>query len=230
MVNVAVAGGTGGVGRTILDILSTTDKHQAFVLSRKYIENDNNVLQVDYNDIDQLVAVLETKNIHTVICCFAVEGSSLADSQLNLIQAAARSKATRRFVPTAYAIPYPQEALQVLPQLKDYFNAIELLKESGLQWTVFLNGIFLDYFGPPELKSHLKPNVFVLDMKNRVAAIPGNGNVPVSFTYSYDLARFVVAALDLEEWQEESRVVGDTLTWHEFVALAEEIRGQCLYP
>jgi hypothetical protein len=35
MVNVAVAGGTGGVGRAILDVISTTDKHQAFVLSRK---------------------------------------------------------------------------------------------------------------------------------------------------------------------------------------------------
>jgi nucleoside-diphosphate-sugar epimerase len=119
--------------------------------------------------------------------------------------------------------------LQVLPQLKDYFKAIELLKESGLQWTVFLNGIFLDYFGPPELKSHLKPNVFVLDMKNHVAAIPGDGNAPVTFTYSYDLARFVVAALDLEEWQEDSRVVGDTLTWHEFVAIVEEICGQYLH-
>ena len=116
-----------------------------------------------------------------------------------------------------------------MPQLKDYFKAIELLKESDLQWTVFLNGIFLDYFGPPELKSHLKANVFVLDMKNHVAAIPGDGNAPVTFTYSYDLARFVVAALDLEEWQEESRVVGDTLTWHEFVAIAEEICGQYLH-
>ncbi|KAF4211863.1 hypothetical protein CNMCM8980_000641 [Aspergillus fumigatiaffinis] len=229
MVNVAVAGGTGGVGRAILDVISTTDKHQAFVLSRKCIENDDDVIQVDYNNIDQLVAVLEAKNIHTIICCFAVEGNSLAVSQLCLIQAAIRSTATRRFVPTAYAIPYPQEVLQVLPQLKDYFKAIELLKEADLQWTVFLNGIFLDYFGPPELKSHLKPNVFVLDMKNHVAAIPGDGNAPVTFTYSYDLARFVVAALDLEEWQEESRVAGDTLTWHEFVAIAEEICGQYLH-
>jgi nucleoside-diphosphate-sugar epimerase len=117
-------------------------------------------------------------------------------------------------------------ALKALPQLKDYFKAIEMLKESGLQWTVFLNGIFLDYFCPPDLKSYMKPNVFVIDMKNHVAAIPGDGNVPVTFTYSYDLARFVVAALDLDEWPEESRVVGDTLTWNEFVTLAEEIRGK----
>lgn len=34
MVNVAIAGGTGGVGRTILEVLGTS-KHKAFVLSRK---------------------------------------------------------------------------------------------------------------------------------------------------------------------------------------------------
>ena len=116
-------------------------------------------------------------------------------------------------------------SLQVLPPLKDYFKAIEVLKQSNLQWTVFLNGIFLDYFGPPGMKSYLKPNVFVIDLANRVAAIPGDGNTPVTWTYSFDLARFVVAALDLEEWPEESRVVGDEVTWNEFVALAEEITG-----
>ncbi|GFF69918.1 hypothetical protein IFM62136_07704 [Aspergillus lentulus] len=225
MVNVAVAGGTGGVGRTILDIISTTDKHQAFVLSRKCIENDDDVIQVDYNNIDQLVAVLEAKNIHTIICCFAVEGNSL----LTLNCALSKRLFDQRLLDALCLRHMPFHIHRILPQLKDYFKAIELLKESDLQWTVFLNGIFLDYFGPPELKSHLKANVFVLDMKNHVAAIPGDGNAPVTFTYSYDLARFVVAALDLEEWQEESRVVGDTLTWHEFVAIAEEICGQYLH-
>lgn len=119
----------------------------------------------------------------------------------------------------------PYRSLQALPPLKVYFKAIEVLKQSNLQWTVFLNGILLDYFGPPGMKSYLKPNVFVIDLANRVAAIPGDGNTPVTLTYSFDLARFVVAALDLEEWPEESRVVGDEVTWNEFVALAEEITG-----
>jgi nucleoside-diphosphate-sugar epimerase len=121
-------------------------------------------------------------------------------------------------------------ALAVLPQLKDYFAAIETLKASDLEWTTFHNGIFLDYFGGPGMKSYLKPNVFAIDFANRVAAIPGTGDVPVTFTYTFDLARFVVAALDLEEWNEESRVVGDEVTWNEFVGLAEEVTGMhCTY-
>ena len=116
--------------------------------------------------------------------------------------------------------------MKVLPQLKDYFKAIEVLRASRLEWTIFVNGIFLDYFGSPALRSYLKPNVFVLDLANHVAAIPGDGNVPVTFTYTFDLARFMVAALDLPGWPEESRVVGDELTWNEFVDLAESVLGK----
>lgn len=113
-----------------------------------------------------------------------------------------------------------------MPLLKDYFKAIEVLKQSNLEWTIFLNGIFLDYFGGPDMKTYLKPNIFVIDLANKVAAVPGDGNVPVTFTYTFDLARFVVAALDVEKWPQESRVIGDELTWNEFVRLAEEVQGE----
>lgn len=94
-----------------------------------------------------------------------------------------------------------------------------------MQWTVFVNGIFLDYFGPPEMISYLKPNVFVVDLANNVAGIPGDGNTPVTFTYTFDLAKYVLAILSLGEWPEESRVIGDEMTWKEFVALAEDFKG-----
>ncbi|KAE8381935.1 hypothetical protein BDV26DRAFT_278354 [Aspergillus bertholletiae] len=225
MVNVAVAGGTGDVGRTILEILQASTKYQAFVLSRKPSAVIPNNLVADYNNIDQLVSVLEKNKIHTVICALSVEGDSLAKSQLNLIQAATQSQVTKRFIASGYAIPYPQEALGVLPQLKGYFDGLEQLRNSGLEWTVFHIGMFMDYFATPALKSYLKPHVAAFDIENKVAAIPGDGNVPVTLTYSFDMARFLVASLDLEHWEEESRVVGDEVTWNEFLALAEEARG-----
>ncbi|KNG88861.1 hypothetical protein ANOM_003682 [Aspergillus nomiae NRRL 13137] len=225
MVNVAIAGGTGDVGRTILEVLQASTKHEAFVLSRKSSTVVPNTLVADYNDIDQLVSLLEDNKIHTVICALSVEGSSLETAQLNLIKAAARSQATKRFVANGFAIPYPQEALEVLPQLKVYFDGLEALRHSGLEWTVFHIGMFMDYFATPALKSYLKPHVAAFDLENKVAAIPGDGNVPVTLTYSFDMARFVVASLDLEHWEEESRVVGDEITWNEFLALAEDARG-----
>lgn len=112
-----------------------------------------------------------------------------------------------------------------MPTLLDYFDAIEELKRSDLQWTVFLNGCFLDYWAMPHIKSYLKPAPFAVDIAHRAAAIPGDGNKRVTFTYSFDVARFVVASLDLESWPEESRIAGDTLTWNEFVHLAQETLG-----
>jgi nucleoside-diphosphate-sugar epimerase len=102
---------------------------------------------------------------------------------------------------------------------------LEELRKSGLEWTVFHNGIFLGYFGTPDMKPHLKPIVFAIDTENKVAGIPGDGSAPVTFTYTFDLAKFVVAALDLERWEEGSCVVGNELTFNEFVVLAQEARG-----
>ncbi|KAL4812293.1 hypothetical protein BDW67DRAFT_170306 [Aspergillus spinulosporus] len=234
MVNVAVAGGTGGVGRTIVEVLSRS-LHQAFVFSRKPLDggisNNQNIttVTVDYTKVDSLVRILEIYKIHTVICTFSVSGDSLSRSQANLIEAAKLSKETKRFVPSSFAIQYPREAVKDLPQLRDYFAAIETLRQSNLEFTVFHNGIFLDYFISPKttLKSYLRPNVFVIDIANKIAAIPGDGNAPVTLTYSFDLARFVVQSLDLKDgkWHEESRVVGDEISWNEFVGLAEEMLG-----
>ncbi|KAL2803272.1 hypothetical protein BJX63DRAFT_440229 [Aspergillus granulosus] len=240
MVNVAVARGTGGVGRTVVEVLGSS-AHQAFVLSRKVLlffqlysihpiligaafkrKSDHQSRLQRHRKSSRRPRITQ---IHTVISAFAVEGDSLANSQMNLIEAAIRSRETKRFIPSGFAVPYPQESLRVLPQLKDYFAAIETLRKSDLEWTIFHNGIFLDYFGGPAMKSYLKPNVFVIDIANKVAAIPGTGDVPVTFTYTFDLARFVVAALDLDYWEEECRVVGDEVTWTEFVGLVEEVTG-----
>lgn len=117
-------------------------------------------------------------------------------------------------------------ALEVLPQLKVFFDGQDELRRSGLEWTVFHIGMFMDYYATPALKSYLKPHIAAFDLENKVAAIPGDGNVPVTLTYSFDMARFLVASLDLEHWEEESRVVGDEITWNEFLALAEEARGE----
>lgn len=69
----------------------------------------NNVLPVDYSNIDHLVSVLEANQIDTVISAFAVEGDSLEMAQLNLIEATTKSKPTKRFIPSAFAVPYPKD-------------------------------------------------------------------------------------------------------------------------
>ncbi len=75
----------------------------------------------------------------------------------------------------------------------------------------------------------MMPIVFGVDMANKAAAIPCTGNDTVSFTYTEDLAKFVVAALDLPKWDESLFCYGDRATWNELLSIAEETRGQFMF-
>ncbi|KAF2163835.1 hypothetical protein M409DRAFT_26015 [Zasmidium cellare ATCC 36951] len=227
MVNIAIAGGNGLIGRTIKEVLQEQDKHKVFTLTRQDPDaSDQRTLKVDYQDVEAVKTALEQNDIHTVICAFTMEGDALQTSHLSLIEAASKSSTTKRFVPTSFAIAYPKEAVALLPTLEYYFQALDRLEASELEYTVIVNGMFLDYFGMPHIKTHLTPLVMVLDIENRAAAIPGSGDVPATFTYSYDAARFVAALLDQPRWSKESKIIGDTVTWNEFLRTAEEVTGE----
>ncbi|EKG12323.1 hypothetical protein MPH_10440 [Macrophomina phaseolina MS6] len=113
----------------------------------------------------------------------------------------------------------------MLPHIKLRLDAVEELKKTDLEWTRFQNGYFMDYWGMPYIKSYQQPFIPFVDVANKMAAIPGDGNTPVVFTYSYDVAKFVVAALDLPKWDDEFYIIGDKVTWNEFLKLAENARG-----
>lgn len=106
MVRLAIAGGTGAIGRTILDSLEANVRHEAVILSRKESIGKQRVVQVDYQDISALQSRLEENNVEVVIATFHMSSGAL-QAQLNLIEAASRSKCTKRFIPTSFAIPYP---------------------------------------------------------------------------------------------------------------------------
>jgi hypothetical protein len=64
---------------------------------------------VDYTDVNSLKEFLEEHEIHTVISAFGINATSLTISQLNLIKASDLSKSTKRFIPSSFAIRYPEE-------------------------------------------------------------------------------------------------------------------------
>lgn len=96
---------------------------------------------------------------------------------------------------------------------------------TSLEHTVIYNGYFLDYYGNGTVPSHLQIVPAVIDMTNNAAAIPGSGNTPVAFTHTLDIAKFVVALLGVESWPKESFIIGDKVTWNQFVELAESVKG-----
>ncbi|PSN66484.1 NmrA-like family protein [Corynespora cassiicola Philippines] len=229
MSDLTIAGGRGAVGRTIIEVMASQTKHKAFVLTRNEPAQNDRLLapefQVDYTNIEALTAFLEEHNIHTIISTFGINATSLSISQLNLIKAADASKVTKRFIPSSFAIAYPEDGVNILPPLEHYFSSLKALQATHLEWAPVINGTFLEYFAPPALKSYHPHTTLVLDMEHKVAGIPGDGNMPVTFTYTFDVARFVVAALDLDKWPRELRIIGDELTLNELLFLAEDTKG-----
>ncbi|KAF2028305.1 NAD(P)-binding protein [Setomelanomma holmii] len=225
---IAVAGGSGKLGRAIVDQLNAHGGYKVFILGReantsKSKEIGAQILAVDYSNPDALVATLETNSIDTVISTL---GSTFGiDPELALIAAADKSKVTRRYIPSLWGIRYTPEVSALLPigQLKR--SILDTLAASGLEYTSVINGLFMDYYGLPHVRSYLHPFPLAIDVASNTAGIPGSGDVPVTFTYTFDIGRFAALLLQKPQWERESVTVGDKLTWNEFLAVAEEVKG-----
>lgn len=103
----------------------------------------------------------------------------------------------------------------------------ELRKTTDLETTYVVNGFFLDSWGVPAVKTRMGYSTIVLDVPHKTAAIPGTGDVPIVFTHTTDVAKFVAASLDLVKWEPVSYVIGDKVTWNEFLHFAEVANGKC---
>lgn len=94
------------------------------------------------------------------------------------------------------------------PSIATKLQALAELKKTDLEYTIFQPGFLLDYYTGPLVESYMSPLVVVIDWEQNMAAIPGSGNTPVTFTHSSDLAKYVDAALDLEKWQSRYNTIG----------------------
>ncbi|KOC08145.1 nmrA-like family protein [Aspergillus flavus AF70] len=231
MTIIAVAGGTGGVGRTIVETLVQQAKHQVILLTRGVPKSDPLLdkikqVQVDYNDATALARTLDQHEVHTIISAIGIISDETSQSQLTLINAAAQSSATKRFLPSEYSFIQTEDLLSIDPSIKYWLAAAELLKNTTLQFTRVIPGFFMDYWGMPAVRTNLQPFTFGIDISSCQAAIPGDGNDVICMTYTYDMAAFIVRLLDEEDWPEFSVIVGSQTTYNQLLQLAEELRGK----
>lgn len=147
---------------------------------------------------------------------------------MNLIRAAAASTTVKRFTPSDFGIHFTENHVKTFPLVAFKLAAANLLKTTRLEYTLFHCGFFLDFFGHPKISNLNDAFPLVVDVENN-AAVPGSGDVNCVFTHTNDVAKFVVKALDLEKWPEHLFMSGDSNTWNEVVALAEEIKSKTWY-
>lgn len=189
------------------------------------------VLQVNYSNASDLRYKLA--GVDTVIS--TIKG----DAQLALIDAAAAVH-VRRFVPSEF------EGSPAARPSDDLFDggrraALSRLlhyESSGMTFTVFTCGIFYERFGPGGMRASqigLRSAIggegeYVMDFRNCKAMIPyynASGQpVYVCMMSARDVARFVVAALDLPTWPRELRMKGERMTVSQIVSTGEALRGE----
>lgn len=227
MTVIAVAGGTGGVGKTIVEKLLDS-KFDVVVLSRSQGLSSQNIqnVQINYEDIPSMARVLERHNIHTIISAIGLVSDETSQSQLNLIEAAEKSASTKRFIPSEYSFVQTTDLLPIDPSIQYWLDAADRLKACGLQYTRVIPGFFMDYWGMPHIQTHLQPFTFGIDISSGAAAIPGDGNNVICMTYTYDMATYLVKVLDLDEWPEFTVIVGDEVTYNQVLGMAEEFTGK----
>ncbi|KAI8711354.1 hypothetical protein NCS52_01398500 [Fusarium sp. LHS14.1] len=91
MAIIAIAGGTGGVGKTVVEHLQRYgDHHKVFVIGRKAptksLPGSPTFLKANYADLNSLTALLQDHAIDTVVSTINLETEAGGQSQLNLIR------------------------------------------------------------------------------------------------------------------------------------------------
>jgi hypothetical protein len=114
----------------------------------------------------------------------------------------------------------------IFPVAKTKVEIINAVTQTNLEWTGVQNGLFTDFYVAPKVKSYLTPLPLVLDIQGNAAGIPGTGDEPVVFTHTSDISKYVAElVLDPNPWDQTSTIIGDKITWNDFVKIAEDVKG-----
>ncbi|KAL8775157.1 MAG: hypothetical protein Q9203_003841 [Teloschistes exilis] len=174
--------------------------------------------------------MLDSNKIHTVISTLNPPTPEVHAAQDNLIRASAQSSTVKRFIPSEWGIDWTADDEHLpIPWKLLKSRSRDLLAQyppTTLEYTIFLNGYFMDYFGMPHYQSYMTPETPFVDIDARKAAIPGSGDDPVVWTLTRDVAKFVRKMVESKEaWPVFSTVVGDAVTINEITKVAQDARA-----
>ncbi|KAM6527607.1 hypothetical protein FALCPG4_008662 [Fusarium falciforme] len=242
MAVIAVAGGTGDVGRTIVEEISKDPGNFVYVLTRKLKPGsepkpapgiNTTLIEVDYSSESGLTDVLDKLKVDTVISALNLHWPGASDAQTNLIRAASKAEVADKFIPSEYNVDWncSEDDLPYPPRVLYIEAARELERHPNLTFTLIRNGFFMDYLGLPYAETHLHPLYFVLDLPHLEAVIPGDGEAYAVFTHSRDVGKYVAELLKLpaKEWPRESAIRGEMIALKDIVKVAEKVTGKSFH-
>ncbi|KAJ6195903.1 hypothetical protein J3E72DRAFT_396904 [Bipolaris maydis] len=232
MVKVALAGGTGGLGREVIDALLAKDKHDIIVLTRQdptqvALPNGVQTIQLDYNEKGQIVDALQ--GVETVFS-FIITGKDPGNvAQKNLIDACVEAK-VRRFAPSEWVgvsstgTPWYAGKAAVSAYLQELNT-----EKKVIEYCRFMPGLALDYLAYPKQTCKHFPNLGMqVDFFNCRAILLKEDN-PGRFglTAVKDIAAVAAEAVDYPgEWPVEGGMHSAMLSAPELVEIGEKLRGK----
>ncbi|KAH3913462.1 hypothetical protein HBI56_083190 [Parastagonospora nodorum] len=230
---VAVAG-TCGLALSIAREINDETSHQLVILSRAHqsalISQGYQCQVVDYSDPASLQHAL--MGIDTVIS--TVTGTP----QLRLIEAAVQCR-VRRFAPAEFeGQPGLRGPNPVLDRGKS--AALSLLEyyQGHIQYTVFVCGILYERFSVNGMRSHhIGANTgysnegdYIANPRSMTAVAPtydaARNLACICLTSVYDVAQFVVRALDMPLWEPEMSMYGERMTVNDLVEVVRSCRNR----
>ncbi|KAK6828362.1 hypothetical protein PG987_011703 [Apiospora arundinis] len=251
MVVVAVAGGTGAVGRTMVKAMVGSGHHMVYVLSRTVsIFTSLSVL------VQTWLAVAATANSRNVCSSITAVSSRLrprfdviasklwcllcswSTSRLPSRRCASSavllsSGTVTKFIPSEFHLDFhaPIQGIDLFMKKFQLESERELERQPHLTWTLIRNGLFLDYLGTP-FQPKAKPTelmrwcIFV-DLENEVCVFPGDGTKVMTFTHSSDLAAYVerMISLPAKNWPRHSLIKANRLEIKDLAGIVAKVTG-----
>ncbi len=140
--------------------------------------------------------------------------------QKNLIDAA-KQQGVKRFIPSDYSVDYRKLDYGDNDNLDKRKEVFEYLQHSGLEYTLVLNGAFMDNVGTPYMPQ--------FDLEHQTFQYWGDGDTPLDFTTTDDTAKYVAEAVsDPDLANTALEVAGDVLTTKQLKAAYEQATGNIL--
>jgi nucleoside-diphosphate-sugar epimerase len=213
MKNILIAGATGRLGTLIAENLLQNNSAKVFAIvrdakSEKSLALASKGVTLLIADLSVKTEVLEaTKNIDIVISALNGGADVMLEGQLNLLEASVKNGVSR-FVPSDYSVDYFKLNYGDNVNLDLRKKTFEAIEKSGIGYTIFLNGAFMEIFTNQYFN--------VIDFENGTVNFWGDGNEKFDITTIPDTAKYITSAvLDESTLNKIVHISGDETTMNE---------------
>ncbi|KAH8423698.1 uncharacterized protein LDX57_001455 [Aspergillus melleus] len=227
---IAIAGGAGNLGRYLIEELLKDDRFSVVVLTRQDhpstpISSPNLTYhQTDYT-LPSLTTILTTTRATTLISTLNPPEHLYLPLHNSLLSACLASPLCKRLIPSDWAgnVESHPSSPRAYGRTRAPFREI-LAQTSGITYTSFNLGWFMDYFLPPEFSyMGFLEDEFPVDPRPEVwrYVVRGSGEEEQCWTCARDVARAVVRLLGVEGWEPATYITGQRGTFNEMAKLLE---------